>query len=66
MTYRDLKRDDNQVEGSEKLGVKWREVKISGRMGVLSQSYSYAVRIWVTVQYDVLLSYCFIVSLLFA
>jgi hypothetical protein len=48
-----------KVEGSEKWGlkwseVKWSEVKISGGMCLLSLIYSYAVCMWVTTQHFVL------------
>ena len=49
VNWTDLKR--LKVAGSEKWGVKWSEAKIFGEMYVLSWTYSYAVCIWVTVQY---------------
>jgi hypothetical protein len=45
-----------RVEGSEKWGVKWSEVKRFGGTCVLSWTYSCAVCMWVTVQY--VLSHC--------
>jgi len=53
-----LKRDDKilKVVGSE--------VKIFGGMRVLTWSYSNVVCIWVTVQYVLLLSHCYLLYVL--